>query len=93
MIREFDGFPELFERMWQGVLANVYRRGTEWITGLRKRGRTDVADPEATAAVLVASLTYFPILDMLIGHTPGDLTPARFRAAWLDNAVAALRLR
>jgi hypothetical protein len=57
MIREFTGFPELFEGMWHGVVATVYRRGTEWITTLRDQGRADVTDPEATAAVLVASLT------------------------------------
>ncbi len=91
MIREFTGFPELFERMWQGVLATVYRRGTEWITTLRDAGRAAVADPEATAAVLVASLTYYPILDVLIGHTPGDLAPDRFLAAWLDSSLAALK--
>jgi AcrR family transcriptional regulator len=93
MIREFAGFPDLFERMWQGVVANVYDRGTAWITGLREEGRTDVADPEATAAVLVASLTYYPILDVLIGHTPGDLTPDRFRTAWIEHAIATLNLR
>jgi AcrR family transcriptional regulator len=92
MIREFTGFPELFERLWQGVVATVYRRGTDWITSLKNQGRADVADPEATAAVLVAALTYYPILDVLIGHTPGDLAPDRFLAAWLDHAVAALRL-
>lgn len=93
IIREFTGFPELFERMWQGVLATVYRRGTEWITTLRDAGRAEVPDPEATAAVLVASLTYYPILDVLIGHTPGDLAPERFLEAWLDSSVAALKLR
>lgn len=92
MIREFTGFPELFEQMWQRVVATVYRRGTEWITSLRDQGRADVSDPEATAAVLVASLTYYPILDVLIGHTPGDLAPDRFLAAWLDSSIAALGL-
>jgi AcrR family transcriptional regulator len=93
MIREFTGFPELFERMWQGVVATVYTRATAWITTLRDQGRADVNDPEATAAVLLAALTYYPILDVLIGHTPGDLEPGRFLAAWTDHAVAALNLR
>ncbi|WP_410643652.1 TetR/AcrR family transcriptional regulator C-terminal domain-containing protein [Amycolatopsis sp. lyj-346] len=56
MIREFTGFPELFERMWQGVVATVYHRGTEWITTLRDQGRAAVTDPEATAAFLAAWL-------------------------------------
>ncbi|TKG70087.1 TetR/AcrR family transcriptional regulator [Prauserella endophytica] len=92
MIREFGGFPELFERMWQGVLAHLYRVCGEWIAGLCERGEAEVADPDATAAVLLASLTYYPILDTLIGHTPGDTDPERFLAAWFDHAAAALRL-
>lgn len=46
MIRELTGFPELFESRRQGVLAILYRRGTEWITTLRDQGRADVTDPE-----------------------------------------------
>ena len=49
-----------------------------------------VADPQATAAVLVASLTYFPILRGLIGRTPGDVDPRRYLDAWVDHAVATL---
>lgn len=90
MVREFDGFPELFEQMWQGVIANVYRQCSEWIIMLCAQGRADVADPGATSAVLIASLTYYPILDTLIGHVPGDVQPRRFLAAWLDHALAAL---
>jgi hypothetical protein len=46
--------------------------------------------PEATMGVLLASLTYRPILDALIGHTPGDVDAARFRTAWVRHAVATL---
>lgn len=92
MIREFDGFPQLFEQMWQGVLAHVYRQCTEWIAGLCEQGKATVSDPEATAAVLVASLTYYPILDILIGHTPGDLEPQRFLNTWIDHATGSLGL-
>ncbi len=91
MIREFAGFPDLFETMWQAVVAHLYRECTIWIGTLRDSGKTSVADLEATAAVLVASLTYYPILDLLIGHTPGDIEPRRFLDAWLDHAVRTLR--
>lgn len=92
MLREFDGFPELFEGMWQGVLASVYRQGAAWVAERRGTGGRDVADPEATAAVLVASLTYYPLLRVLIGHSPGDVEQERFLAAWVDNAAATLGL-
>jgi hypothetical protein len=50
-------------------------------------GTIEVADPEATAAVLLASLTYLPILHGLIGRTPGDLDPDRYLDAWIDHAM------
>ncbi|MEV4178313.1 TetR family transcriptional regulator [Nonomuraea sp. NPDC049709] len=92
MLREFDGFPELFERMWQGVLAGVYAQGAAWIRAQRERGHVEAEDPEATAAVLLASLTYYPLLRIMIGHTPGDLDPERFLAAWVRHAAATLRV-
>ncbi|WP_214410184.1 TetR/AcrR family transcriptional regulator [Sphaerisporangium fuscum] len=92
MLREFEGFPELFERMWQGVLASVYRQGAAWVAARRGAGGREVADPEATAAVLVASLTYYPLLRVLIGHSPGDVEQERFLAAWVDHAATTLGL-
>ncbi|MQA11975.1 MAG: TetR family transcriptional regulator [Pseudonocardiaceae bacterium] len=92
MLREFDGFAELFEQMWQGVLANLYRQCTAWIAAQRELGTVDVADPEATTAVLIGSLTYYPLLEAMIGHSPGDVEPERFRTAWLDHAAGTLKL-
>lgn len=92
MVREFDDFPELFDELWQGVLAHVYQECAGWIATLREQGRAEVTDPEATAAVIIASLTYYPILDNLIGRTPGDVELERFQTAWIDHAVRALHL-
>ncbi|WP_435826408.1 hypothetical protein [Nonomuraea dietziae] len=86
MLREYHGFSELFERMWQSVIATLYREAAQWI---RAQG-ADVADPEATAAVLISSLTYYPLLNILIGHTPGDLEADRFLDAWVEHAVRSL---
>lgn len=92
MVREFDGYPELFEQMWQGVLANLYHRCAEWLAAQRDLGTVDVADPEATADVLLASLTYYPLLGVLIGHSPGDIDPDRYRTAWIEHAARTLKL-
>ncbi|MFG6194555.1 TetR/AcrR family transcriptional regulator [Nonomuraea sp. JJY05] len=93
MLREYDGFPDLFERMWEGVLASVYAQGAAWIAAQKALGKADVDDPEAAGAVLLASLTYYPLLRAMIGHTPGGLDPERFLAAWVEHAAATLRLR
>ncbi|MFI7637503.1 TetR/AcrR family transcriptional regulator [Nonomuraea sp. NPDC049400] len=92
MLREFDAFPEIFEPMWQGVLATLYRECATWIEDQRALGVVEAADPEATAAVLISSLTYFPLLDLLIGHTPGDLEREAFLAAWTEHAARTLAL-
>lgn len=93
ILRELDQFPDLLERMWQGVLGGLYRRAAEWIRDGVERGSMTVADPDASAAVLLASLTYYRILDALIGHTPGDVPEARFLAAWVEHSAAALGVR
>lgn len=49
-----------------------------------------VPDPDATAAVLVASLTYFRVLEALTGHTPGDVALSAYTRAWVDSAVATV---
>lgn len=50
----------------------------------------DVTDPQATAAVLMASLTYYRVLDALIGHTPGDVALDAYLRAWVESAHATL---
>jgi AcrR family transcriptional regulator len=90
MISEFANFPGIFGQMWQGVLANVYSPLATWITELCRSSGRGPADPEGAAAVILASLTYYPILDILIGRTPGELGRQRFLDAWAEHTAAAL---
>ena len=90
IFRELDRYPDLLEQMWSGVLGQVYATATAWIRNGIAEGRITVADPEATAAVLMASLTYYPILQTLTGHTPGDVGEDSFLTAWVDHAARTL---
>lgn len=90
IFRELDRFPDLLDKMWRGVLREVYTTATEWVRAGVERGRFRAADPESTAAVLLASLTYYPILDALVGHTPGDVGEDAFLDAWTRHALATL---
>lgn len=90
LLRDLDGFPDLLEQIWAEIRLNVYEEFAGWLRAQNDRGAIQVADPEATAAVLLASLTYYPILDALIGHAPGDVDAARFRRAWVAHAYATL---
>lgn len=46
-------------------------------------GAVQIPDPEAAAAVLLASLAYYSIVRLLIDHTPGSVDRERYLAAWL----------
>jgi AcrR family transcriptional regulator len=90
IFRDLDAFPDLLEEIWAGVLNNLYRRLSDWIESERSSGRVHADDPEATASVLLASLTYYQILDSLIGRVPGGIERARFLEAWVAHAAASL---
>lgn len=89
-LRDLDPFPDLVDDLWESTLRNVYQQSARLLQHENERGRINVADPEATAAVLVASLTYLPILEGLIGRTPGDVDRDQFLDAWVDSAHRTL---
>ncbi len=90
LLRDLDDFPDLLERIWAEIRSNVYDVLTSWIAEQVRRRAMRVTDPAATAAVLLSSLTYLPILHTLIGHTPGDIDSERFAKAWVQHALATL---
>ncbi len=90
MLRDLDDFPDLLEDLWSEVCTNVYDEFARWLRTQADRDTVRVADPDATAAVLLASLTYYPILNTLIGHAPGDIEADRFAQAWVQHAAATL---
>jgi len=89
-LRDLDDFPDLLDRVWTELKANAYDAFAGWLASQADRGTVHVDDPEASAAVLLSSLTYPSILSTLIGHVPGDLDAARYRAAWIQHAVSSL---
>lgn len=93
ILRELEQFPDLLEEAWVGLLDALYVELTTWLEAQLALGRVHVTDPQATAAVLLASLTYYRILDALIAKVPGDVGPEAFAAAWLDHAAATLSIR
>jgi AcrR family transcriptional regulator len=84
-------FPELAEELWEAITANAYQRFAASLRAAVDTGAMEIADPEAAAAVLVASLAYYPMVGLLIGHTPGGVDRQRYRAAWIGHAQAVLR--
>jgi AcrR family transcriptional regulator len=84
-------FPELAAELWSAITANAYQRFAAPLRAAVDAGAIQIADPEAAAAVLVASLAYYPMVGLLIGHTPGGVDRQRYRAAWIGHAQAVLK--
>ena len=91
-LRDLEQFPELLAELWDGLLDALYGELTGWLEDQDRAGRVEVADPAATAAVLLASLTYHPVLHALIARTPGGVDLPAYLTAWVDSAAATLRI-
>jgi AcrR family transcriptional regulator len=83
-------FPELADELWSAITENAYQRFANGLRGVVDAGMMRIDDPEATAAVLVASLAYYPMVRLLIGHTPGEIERDRYLEAWIAHARAGL---
>lgn len=89
-LRDLEQFPDLLDVLWDGLLVALYRELTAWLDAQQELGRIQAGDTAATAAVLVASLTYYRVLQSLIGHSPGDVELDEYLTAWVGSAVATL---
>jgi AcrR family transcriptional regulator len=86
-------FPKLAaDELWSAITENAYGRFATTLRAATEAGVLQLADPEATAAVLVASLAYYPMVRLLIGHTPGEINRDRYLEAWVSHAHALVRL-
>jgi AcrR family transcriptional regulator len=91
MLREPDALGELDEQTWQVITDNAYQRFADELTAANRVGRTQIPDPQATAAVAIASLSYFATLRALTGRSPGNIEDDRYFEAWVDQTTAALK--
>jgi AcrR family transcriptional regulator len=83
-------FPGLADELWSAITENAYQRFARGLRGVVDAGIMRIDDPEATAAVLVASLAYYPMVRLLIGHTPAEIEKDRYLEAWISHARASL---
>ncbi len=91
MLREPDALGELGEQTWQAITDNAYQRFADELTASNRSGRTAIPDPTATAAVAIASLTYYSTLRALNGRTPGNVDQDRYFEAWVDSTTSAIK--
>jgi AcrR family transcriptional regulator len=90
MLREPEELGDLDEKTWQVITDNAYQRFADELASSNRSGRTSIPDPEAAAAVAIASLSYAATLQALSGRLPGNVDEDRYFEAWVDQTVSVL---
>jgi hypothetical protein len=90
MLREPEELGDLDEKTWQVITDNAYQRFADELTASNRSGRTRIPDPEAAAAVAIASLSYAATLQALSGRVPGNVDEDRYFEAWVDQTISVL---
>ena len=89
--RDLEQFPDLLERSRERI-QTLYRTFAVWLSDQIAHGRMQAHDAEAVSAVAWGVLTYYRILEALIGEPPGGVGEERFLDAWVDLVHTALRV-
>ena len=88
--RELEQFPALRDQVRERRMQSTYATIAGWLRERAARGELQVEDPEATAAVLLGSLTSFKVFQALLGEPPAGLDDDRFIQAWLRVMLRGL---
>ncbi|CAM2837809.1 TetR/AcrR family transcriptional regulator [Mycobacterium intermedium] len=90
MLREPDELGDLDQKTWQVITDNAYQRFADELKASNQRGRTNIPDPEAAAAVAIGALSYAATLQALTGRLPGNIDENRYLEAWVHQTVSLL---
>jgi len=83
LLHEPDAAPDVAEELWVHDLASAHQIMGQALQASAHEAGSEIDDPEAISAVLLAALSYMPVMQVLLGRAPGDMDPDRFRDAWL----------
>jgi AcrR family transcriptional regulator len=90
MLREPDELGDLDEKTWQVITDNAYQRFADELAASNRSGRTQIPDPDATAAAAIGSLSYAATLQALTGRLPGNIEEDRYFEAWVNQTLSVL---
>jgi AcrR family transcriptional regulator len=83
MLLEPDAAPDLVDELWVGNVAFACTTMGHALRATADENGSEIEDPEAISAVLLAALSYLPVMQVMLGRPPGGMDPERFRDAWL----------
>ena len=90
VMREGDNFPELRDRFHERIVRRGHAQAEARLGLLAERAGAADLDLPALAAILLASVINYRVLDTLFGRPPGDLAEDRYIEAWADSALRLL---
>jgi hypothetical protein len=93
VMREGDNFPELRDRFHDRIVRSGHAQTAERLRQLAARARVQGLDVEALAAVLLAPIISYRVIETLFGRPPGDLDEDRYLDIWTASAVSLLEAR
>jgi AcrR family transcriptional regulator len=83
MLHEPDAAPDLVDELWVRNMSFACATMGHALAATANETGAEIEDPEAISAVLLAGLSYVPVMQVLLGRSPGGVDSDRFRAAWL----------
>ncbi|MCW2904848.1 MAG: transcriptional regulator, TetR family [Streptosporangiaceae bacterium] len=75
--------PDLLEALQVRVVRALYADVAAWLRREADAGRVRPIDPEAAAAVLIGSLTYYRIFGIMLGEPLAGVEEERLLRTWI----------
>ncbi|WP_173139462.1 TetR/AcrR family transcriptional regulator [Kibdelosporangium persicum] len=83
-LRDLDARPELADKIATSMLGALHNAIRAWLDKAVAGGGLRPHDTEAVAALLFSAISYYPVVDILLGQAPADIEPDRITAALVD---------
>jgi len=87
MLHEPAAARDLVDELWVRNMADAYTIMGQAMRATAEEAGTEIDDPEAISAVLLAALSYVPIMQVVIGRTPGEMDPDRSETPGFGSAA------
>jgi AcrR family transcriptional regulator len=90
VMREGDNFPELRDRFHDRIVRRGHAQTAERLRLLAAAAGVEDLDLDALAAVLLAPIISYRVLETLFGRPPGDVDEERYLDTWTRSASSLL---
>ena len=92
IMKEGENFPQLRDEFRDRVVRRGHRTTSAWLTLAIKRAGADPEDFDvaAIAAVMLAPMISYRVLETLFGEAHGGVGEERYLAAWTTTAMSLL---